>query len=303
MDQRVDRTKKALEFETIIELINTDSRYTIKELCSLFLVSRAAYYKYINKNTSDSELRDKYIIDRIIELNEKHKGILGYRRMTMYINKELETNHSLNYIRRLMRLVGIKAIIRQKRYNYKKYKPHYTKENILNREFIATKPNEKWLTDVTEFKIPNSKDKLYLSPILDLYDNSIVSYTIGRNNNNILVFKAFKKAIKKNDTRNTLIHSDRGFQYTSPSFKILLKKANMNQSMSRPGKCIDNGPMEGFFGTLKSEFYYNKKYNFKNEKELIKEIKQYIDYYNNERFQKKLKGLAPNEFRAKAFSF
>ena len=269
----------------------------MKELCSYFEISRAGYYKHKNKQESNALKRDRDVANTIISLNELHKGILGYRRMRLYLNKELGTSYSINYIRRLMRILNITSVIRKKRYSYIKYKPHYVEENILNREFLANKPNQKWLTDVTEFKIPNSKEKIYLSPILDLYDKSIVTYSISDRNNNHLVFKMFQKAVSENKTKDTLIHSDRGFQYTSPSFKAMIRKADMSQSMSRPGKCIDNGPMEGFFGILKSEYYYNKNYKITNKDELIKGIKQYIYYYNNERFQSKLKDMTPIEYR------
>jgi len=159
-----------------------------------------------------------------------------------------------------MRLLGIHSVIRKKRYKYVKIKPEQVGKNILARNFTASKPNEKWLTDVSEFKIQNQSKKLYLSPIFDLYDNSIITYNLSFTNNNQLVFKMFDKAIKKYPNAKPLFHSDRGYQYTSKVFKNKLEKANMTQSMSRVGKCIDNGPMEGFFGILKSEMFYLNKY-------------------------------------------
>ena len=140
--------------------------------------------------------------------------------------------------------------------------------------------------------------KLYLSAILDLYDKRIVAYTIGDSNNNQLVFDNFDKAVALNPDAHPLFHSDRGFQYTSKIFKLKLDEAGMVQSMSRVGKCIDNGPMEAFWGTIKSEMYYiNKFYSIEN---LTKSIKDYIDFYNNKRFQAKLKCLAPMEYRNQA---
>ena len=231
-------------------------------------------------------------------INEYHStfdGILGYRRMTIFINKLNHKSFSKVYIHRLMRFLGIKARIRIKKVNRKKIKPDYTKENILSRDFKASKPNEKWLTDVTEFSIPGDNRKLYLSPILDLYDNSIIEYRLSYKNNNNLVFRMFDSAIQKYPNAKPIFHSDRGFQYTGNAFKKKIEDVGMTQSMSRVGKCIDNGPMEGFFGTLKSEMFYGKKFN--TLEELKKKIIEYIEFYNEKRFQKRLKCMTPIEFR------
>ncbi|RFZ76362.1 IS3 family transposase, partial [Lacrimispora amygdalina] len=140
--------------------------------------------------------------------------------------------------------------------------PQYIAENILNRKFTANAPNEKWLTDVTEFHyyIGIEKHKVYLSAILDLYDRRIVSYIIRDNNNNALVFDTFDAAVESNPEAHPLFHSDRGFQYTNRTFHTKLESAGMTQSMSRVGRCIDNGPMEGFWGIIKRERYYGKRF-------------------------------------------
>jgi transposase InsO family protein len=194
-----------------------------------------------------------------------------------------------------MNISGITARIRRKKVNRKRTKPEYTRENILSRDFTANVPNEKWLTDVTEFSIPGDDRKLYLSPIMDLYDNSIIEYELSIKNNNLLVFKMFDKAIQKYPDAKPIFHSDRGFQYTGKVFKGKIEESGMIQSMSRVGKCIDNGPMEGFFGTLKSEMFYGKK--FKTLEELRNKIVEYIKFYNEKRFQKRLGCMAPIEYR------
>ena len=147
-----------------------------------------------------------------------------------------------------MRKLNIKSKIRRKRYNYIKVQPEQVGENILSRDFTTNYPNEKWLTDVTKFKIIGQKQKIYLCSILDLYDKSIVAYTLSFRNDNKLVFD---KAIASNPTPKPIFHSDRGFQFTSKVFKLKLDKQGMIQSMSRVGKCIDNGPMKAFWGTIK----------------------------------------------------
>ena len=173
--------------------------------------------------------------------------------------------------------------------------PQHIAENILNREFHADAPNEKWLTDVTEFKyyINGKKQKIYLSAILDLYDRRIVSYVINDSNNNSLVFDTLDQAIELNPDAHPLFHSDRGYQYTSRIFYNKLQKAGMIQSMSRVAKCIDNGPMEGFWGIIKRERYYGKRFTSKEELETM--ITTYIDYYNNKRLQRNLGVLTPME--------
>ena len=171
----------------------------------------------------------------------------------------------------------------------------YIAENILNREFTAKAPNEKWLTDVTEFHyyIGMEKHKVYLSAILDLYDRRIVSYVIRDKNNNALVFDTVDNALLRNPGAQPLFHSDRGFQYTNRLFHTKLINAGITQSMSRVAKCIDNGPMEGFWGILKRERYYGKR--FTDRGTLVKMIEDYIDYYNNKRLQRNLGILTPME--------
>lgn len=221
--------------------------------------------------------------------------ILGYRRMTLFINRFNNTHYSWKYIRRLMMYLGIKSKIRRKRYNYIKSKPEQVGQNILARDFSATAPNQKWLTDVTEFKIIGHREKIYLSAILDLYDKSIIAYKIASRNDNKLVFDTFDEAIKKYPNAKPIFHSDRGFQYTSKTFKVKLDKQGMIQSMSRVGKCIDNGPMEAFWGTLKAERYYQHKYYTKEN--LIESIEDYILFYNTKRLQAKLNNMTPIEYR------
>ena len=173
--------------------------------------------------------------------------------------------------------------------------PQYVAENLLNREFHADKPNEKWLTDVTEFKWYEGIEihKVYLSAILDLYDRRIVAYVIRDRNDNPLVFDTLDIAISENPDAHPLFHSDRGFQYTNRRFHTKLEKAGIRQSMSRVAKCIDNGPMEGFWGIIKRERYYGKR--FTDKESLTNMIKEYIQYYNNRRLQRNLGVITPIE--------
>lgn len=191
-------------------------------------------------------------------------------------------NHKRIY--RLMKLAGIQSVIRRKKKKYMKSTPEQIAENLLNREFTAEKSNEKKVT--------------YLSAILGLHDKSIVAYVLGHSNNNNLVHSTLDKALSAAPGASPMLHSDRGFQYTSWGFKRRLEAHEMTQSMSRVGKCIDNGPMESFWGTLKSEKYYLHRYQTFDV--LKKDIDDYIHFYNYERLQKKLNSLSPMEARAKA---
>ncbi len=225
------------------------------------------------------------------------KGIYGYRRITLNLNRQFNTHYNVKRIRRLMRAVNLQAVIRRKKKTYIPSTPQITAENVLNRNFQAKHINEKWLTDVTEFKY-GSGQKAYLSAILDLGDRSIVSYVLGHSNNNALVFKTFDTALLNNPEAKPLFHSDRGFQYTNKTFRAKLDLAGCTPSMSRVSRCIDNGPMEGFWGILKSEMYYLRKFHSYDELELA--IDEYIHFYNHKRYQAKLNGLAPIEFRNQA---
>ncbi len=289
-----------MRFEDTYDAIDyfKEQGHSVSESCKELKISRSGYYKHKRRVKPQKEKQDELLCSLINEYHATYDGILGYRRMTMFINRFNQTSYSEGYIHRLMRYLGITARIRKKKVNRKRSKPDYTKENVLARDFNADKPNEKWLTDVTEFSMPTDTRKLYLSPIMDLYDNSIIEYELSYSNNNQLVFKMFDRAVKNNPGAKPIFHSDRGFQYTSNVFKAKIEKAKMTQSMSRVGKCIDNGPMEGFFGILKSEMFYGKK--FSSMEQLIQEIHNYIKFYNQQRFQKRLKCLAPIEYRNQA---
>lgn len=215
----------------------------------------------------------------------------------MNLNRRLGQTYNYKRVYRLMTILGLQSVIRRKKKRYVKSIPQHVAENLLNRRFTADKLNQKWLTDVTEFKYGNSK-KAYLSAILDLHDKSIVGYVFGHSNNNNLVFKTLDIALEASPGASPIIHSDRGYQYTSNGFKLKLDAAEMTHSMSRVGKCIDNGPMEGFWGILKCEKYYLNKYN--TYEELCNAIDEYIIFYNTKRLQKRLNGLSPMEFRALA---
>lgn len=280
-----------------IRELHEEENFSIVLLCEIAKIARSAYYKWMHRTPSGNEEWNKKILKEMKRLYEKENGIYGYRSLTLNVNRIFSQAINHKRVYRLMKIAKIQSVIRRQRTKYKPSTPQHVAENVLNRNFKADQPNEKWLTDVTEMKYGNSQ-KAYLSAILDLHDKSIVSYVLGTSNNNPLVFRTLDLALKENSGATPLIHSDRGFQYTSPAFKRKIKKAKMVQSMSRVGRCIDNGPMEAFWGTLKCEKYYLNKYS--TFEELKKDIEEYIQFYNYERLQKRLNGLSPLEYRAKA---
>lgn len=277
-----------------IQMFSTQNNYPVSVLCEITGITRSAYYKWMKREKSQNEVMNENLLDLIREAYEETDGILGYHQMTIKIRREQHIKVNYKRIYRLMQISGLKSVCRKKKYNYIKSIPQVTAENILNRNFKADQTCEKWLTDVTEFKYGNGK-KAYLSAILDLGDRSIISYVIGHSNNNFLVFETFDLAVNAHPEAKPIFHSDRGFQYTNRFFKAKLNLAGMTQSMSRVGHCIDNGPMEGFWGILKSEMYYL--HRFEDFGNLKNAIKKYIDYYNTKRYQKRLKCMTPIEYR------
>lgn len=283
-----------------IQHFRAEKSWNIRWMCRVLGISKAAYYKWLHRAIPVAEQENLLLAELVREYDEQYNHILGYRRMTVWINRLNRTHYSKNRIHRIMKAIGVHSVIRKQPKKYKKSTPERTAENILKRDFNASKPNEKWVTDVTEFKWYDGSayHKLYLSAILDLYDRSVVSYVLSRRNDNRLVFKTFDEAIAKNPGAKPVLHSDRGFQYTSLGFQAKLTHQEMKQSMSRVGQCIDNGPTEGFWGIIKSEMYYLQ--TFTNEKSLRSAIEKYIHFYNYERFQERFRNRTPIEVRLEA---
>lgn len=240
-------------------------------------------------------MKDKYaeIKEMIKQIYHRHKGRLGYRRITLLLKeKGILINHKT--VLRLMKILGLKSIIRVKK--YKSYKGEQGKiaPNVLQRNFKSDAPNQKWATDVTEFNV--SGNKLYLSPIIDLFNGEIVSFDLSERPVFSQIIRMLKKSFRKvKSTQNIILHSDQGWQYQMRFYQKQLAERGLTQSMSRKGNCLDNAAMESFFGILKSECFYGEE--FKSVDELEQKVKEYIHYYNHERIKVKLKGLTPVEYR------
>lgn len=296
------RTRQLHSYIAIKELSAEHPEYSIRMLCEISGISRAAYYKWKNHKNSENDDLNEQIANKIMEIHDAHPD-MGYRR----IRDTLEHDHGIDVndkrVLRVCRKKKVQSYIKH-RYNCctkPASDPAYIAENVLNRDFKSERPNEKWLTDVSEFKYGTGEDekkgKIYLSVILDLCGKRPVAVEYSNHNDNPLVFNTFDKALAANPGATPLFHSDRGYQYTSKEFRQKVINAGMTQSMSRVGRCIDNGPMEGFWGIMKREMYYGKKY--KTKEELIQAIEEYIDYYMNKRVQRNLCVLTPQEFYEK----
>ena len=298
---RVGRGRKLSKYKAIQFFDETES-WPVEWMCKSLEVSRAGYYKWLKHETSDEETENETIVQLIREYDERFKHTLGYRRMTGYINRLNHKQYGEKRIHRLMKMLGIHSVIRPKKRKYQHTAPEAVSENVLKRDFNANRPNEKWATDVTEFKWYDGPTvhKLYLSAIIDLYDRSIVGYEMSCRNDNALVFSTFDQAIEANPDAKPLFHSDRGFQYTSSVFQCKLTEQGMTQSMSRVGHCIDNGPTEGFWGIVKAEMYNLQK--FCSADELRKAIEDFIRYYNEGRYQARFGYQSPAEVRAAALA-
>lgn len=273
-------------------------RYSITLLCTLAEVSRSGYYKWLKgkERMTDRQLENERLKNKILVCREQTRGIYGYLRTRTWLERTygIRVNHKRVY--RLMKELGIRSVIRRKRpYFGTKEEVYVVSDNVLNRQFQATAPCEKWVTDITY--LPYGKSFLYLSTIYDLYNNEVIAYKLSTRNDLRLVLDTVKKAIHKRKTRGILLHSDRGFQYTSKQYAKLLSRHGIQASMSRKGNCLDNACMESFFGHLKSESLHLQRST--SLKQLMDEVHRYIQFYNYKRFQKKLNNLSPVEYRTK----
>ena len=269
-------------------------KYDLAILLSCMRMARSSFYYYAKQSSADKYFEIKGMIQNIYY---SHKGRLGYRRITLLLRQKGQVvNHKT--VLRLMRCLNLKSVIRVKKYRSYKGEQGRIALNLLNRSFKAEQPNQKWATDVTEFNV--SGKKLYLSPVIDLYNQEIISYQLSERPDFKSVMTMMDKALEKvKHTQSLLLHSDQGWQYQMKQYQHLLQQNGIIQSMSRKGNCLDNAIIENFFGILKSELFYLKKYDSIDQ--LKKEIKDYINYYNHDRIKLNLKGMSPIQYRAHHF--
>ena len=263
-------------------------QYPVVLLCRIAEVPRATYYKW-RKNAllrEERQVKDADLKEHILATHRLHPDF-GYKRMRTALRKEgFLVNHKK--VRRLMRELGIRSVIRKKR-PFAGRKPSVVFPNVLNREFTAEAPLQKLVTDITYIR--TGHDFAYLSVVMDLCNNEVVAWKMSKRNDLMLVVDT----IKDLEAPGALLHSDQGFQYTTKTYANLLEKKNLRGSHSRRGNCYDNACIESFFSHLKTEkLYLEKPKTFEDAQRMVKE---YMIYYNQERFQNKLGDLSPVEYR------
>ena len=270
--------------------------FSLALLLDIAQLPRATFYYHLKR----IKRADKYEAAKaeITTIYHENKGRYGYRRITAELrSRNFPLNHKT--VQRLMKELGLVCRVRMKKYRSYKGKVGKIAPNLLNRNFYAEKPNQKCVTDVTEFSLFG--EKLYLSPILDLCSSDLVSYTISDRPVLSMVTNMLEKAFEKiPDGTELILHSDQGWQYQHKQYQRMLHKKGIRQSMSRKGNCLDNAVIENFFGLLKSELLYLQK--FESIEHFKQELIEYLDYYNNRRIKAKLKGLPPAIHRQLALS-
>lgn len=265
-------------------------KYAISEMCRFFGVSRSGYYDFINR--MDIPAKDLPLAEKIRECQEQCGKTYGYRRVQLWLERN-GIHHNPKTVLRVMQKYNLLSVVRRRKYHYYSQALHKY-PNILNRDFKAERPNQKWVTDISY--IHTGQGVLYLSVIRDLFDNSIVAYKTSTTQNVQLVLETINAARRKEKVTGELqLHSDQGFQYTSQAYFKLTQSYRITPSMSRRGNPYDNALAENFFSILKTECIYRVKLKTYEEARLL--ISQYIHFYNHQRIQLKTK-LTPLEKRS-----
>ncbi|MFF4111850.1 MULTISPECIES: IS3 family transposase [Paenibacillus] len=264
----------------------------VTEHCQLLGVSRSGYYAYLKRKKYDRDAKAKRLIRTVYT---RYEGKYGYRQIQLFLWQDEGVWMNHKKVLRLMQELGLQASIRRKRrFNMTYQAAERVAKNLLKRNFTAEKPNQKWVTDVTQYRV--GERWLYLSAVKDLFNNEIVAYQLSQRNDNELVLQTFAKAFsKQKDVTGLIVHSDQGFQYTSLAYHDMLPKVGAQISMSRRGNCLDNASMESFFSHLKTEGLYP--YDIRSLADAQRRIEKYIHFYNRRRPQRKLNKLTPIEYR------
>lgn len=289
-----------IDYQLIKELHDSEELWDISFMCKHLGISRAAYYKWLHSTPSNHQLEDEKILAKIQEISKSNNSLFGAMNMYYKLRDKYHFTCGHNRVYRIMCINDIRSSYRRTSgYTYIKSTPEDIAENVLNRNFNANRPNEKWCTDVTEVRVPTTGEKMYISPVLDLYDRYPVGFAVSERNDTVLTDKALDIAHNIYPKATPLYHSDRGFQYTRAVFKNKLEVYGMIQSMSRISRCIDNGPCEGFQGLFKDMLFilYPR---IQSKEEMIQAIYGTLNYYINEYPQKRFKGKTCGEVRAEA---
>ena len=272
-------------------------QFPLAALLKAAKMSRSTFY-YQRSHEKDRQNKD--VMFQIKKIFNKHHGNYGYRRITCVLRHNgIIINHKK--VKRLMKAMGLFGKVIRKRNRYSSYKGTIGKiaDNKVKRQFSASQPKTKCYTDVTEFKL-NSGEKVYLSPILDGYNEEIIAYDVSTSPTLHQTFSMLNKLCRHGSLKGMILHSDQGWQYQNVAYQRFLKERGIIQSMSRKGNSLDNGMMENFFSVMKREMFYGYENLYKSASDLIQTIHQYIHYYNNDRIKVKLKGLSPVQYRTQS---
>ncbi|WP_341960283.1 IS3 family transposase [Pseudomonas sp. RC10] len=288
------RGKGANTGEKVLIVRKLKHRFPLPDLLELVGLARSTFYYQVKAEQKPD--RHAALKERVQQEYHKQRGLYGYRRIALALRKE-GTLVNKKVIERLMAEQGLQSVVRPKKYRSYRGTVGKIAANLLERNFHAPRPKQKWVTDVTEFKV--GQQKLYLSPVMDLYNGEIIAYETASRPYYELVGNMLDKALAcLGDAPKLVVHSDQGWHYQQPRYRHALSEKGVKQSMSRKGNCLDNAAMESFFGTLKSEFFYLKR--FESVEELKVGLDEYIHYYNHDRIKLRLNGMSPVEYRTQA---
>lgn len=277
---------------TLVEKLN-DS-YPITFICECINVSRPTYYRWKSqgpKGKTELEIQ-------ITEICKRHKFLIGHRTVKAWLLRDNKRKANRNTIQRIMQKYNLQCRVKPKRKNKVAGESKIVVPNHLKQNFIASRPNEKWVTDITY--LPFGQSMMYLSTIMDLFNNEIIAYNISSSQDVSLVMNTLKEAVEDRETNGIILHSDQGSQYSSHSFQRLAKEKGITTSMSRKGNCFDNAVIESFQSTIKSEEFYSQGREFLTNSIVIERVENFINHYNQTRLQAKLNYLSPIEFREQA---
>lgn len=269
-------------------------KYSVTFLCKCLDIPRSTYYRWRNRDPNVKTELEK----QIIEICKRHKFLIGHRKVRAWLLRDYKRKVNRNTFQRIMQKYNLQCRVKPKRNNNIAGEMKVVVPNHLNRDFKASSPNEKWVTDITY--LPFGQSMLYLSTIMDLFNNEIIAYRISTSQDVSLVLNTLNDAIEGRQTSSLILHSDQGSQYTSHSFQRIANEKGITTSMSRKGNCLDNAVIESFHSTIKSEEFYSQGREFLTNSIVIERVEKFINHYNQTRLQEKLNYLSPIEFREQA---
>lgn len=282
--------------------MHNEHSYPIRRLAEIAEVNFQAYYRWLNRIDTQNDVLNSNLVDAMYELENRHNGNLGVKRMTLYLNTEYSWEQPINHkrVRRLMALNGIASNIRRKKYNRKAKEAQYLAENVMNQEFTVTSPNQKWASDMTALTFGlNREHSFKLSAVLDLYGNFVLSFNISETETTAAAIQTFSQAFAITGApTGVLVHTDRGSAYTSHQFNHFMNAHGVQRSMSRPGTPYDNAMIEKFWNDFKIEWW--DKQIILTMKDAVEAVEAGIDYFNYMRRSETRNGLTPYEYRNEA---